>query len=674
MSIAILIGDPPADSALEDHLRALGFTPRRLEAGAAGHAARAARALEGALTEVPADVPVAVVDADFVGHRHALRLALTDPRFPAAAVPGALLVRPTGRAALAAAPGEIAGARPGDSRLLAPDTPLPDLLAARLEEAGTTVHRPALGTLVAAVPRTTGERAAAREREADVDDERVRLDSAVKSRDGFFTTFAISPWSRYLARWCARRGLTPNQVTTASLAVALIAAGCAATGTRGGFVAAGALLLFSFALDCADGQLARYTLAYSTLGAWLDATFDRVKEYAFYAGLAIGAVRAGDDGTIWALALGAMVLQTCRHIVDFAFTESTAPPTPASGTGAGTGGEPAGPAGRAAALSGRLDRVGWTIWLRRMIILPIGERWALIAVLTALTTPRTTLVVLLIAGGFAACYTTAGRLLRSLRPRTAGPAAARALGILTDTGPLAGAVARLTAGRRRPGGFAAPLWALAAVLLAPAALLLPGVAGAVWTPLLALGYAVCAGLAVAAPATGRLDWLLPPLFRLGEYGTVLVLAVHASGADDGWVNATLPAAFCLVAVTAYHHYDTVYRLRGGAGAPPRRLVLAMGGHEGRVLLVVAASALWAAGGTGLTVTLVIAAGALAVVVPAESVRFWTSSSAPAVHDEVDAPADPTADPTGSRADTPTDDPANRRENGPGGTRENGVPA
>ncbi|MCE7081071.1 DUF5941 domain-containing protein [Streptomyces sp. ST2-7A] len=666
MSIAILIGDPPAGSALEDHLRALGFTPRPVEAGAAGHASRAARAVERELAGVPAGTPVAVVDADLVGHRHALRLALTDPRFPAAAVPGVLLVRPGARAALADGLEAIAGARPGDTRLLDPDTPLPDLLATRAEESGTAVHRPALGTLVAAVSRTAAERAAAEEGIVAVDDERVRLDSAVKSRDGFFTTFAISPWSRYLARWCARRGLTPNQVTTASLAVALIAAGCAATGTRGGFVAAGALLLFSFALDCADGQLARYTLAYSTLGAWLDATFDRVKEYAFYAGLAIGAVRAGDDGTIWTLALGAMVLQTCRHIVDFAFTESTAPPpagTPPGGTAPATDADAA---GRAAALSGRLDRVGWTIWLRRMIILPIGERWALIALLTALTTPRVTLVVLLVAGGFAACYTTAGRVLRSLRPRTVTPEAARALEILTDSGPLADGVARLGAGHRRPGGFAAPLWALAAVLLAPGALLLPGVAGAVWTPLLALGYAVCAGLAVAAPPTGRLDWLLPPLFRLGEYGTVLVLAAHARGGDDGWVNATLPAAFCLVAVTAYHHYDTVYRLRGGAGAPPRRLVLALGGHEGRVLLVVAASALWAAGGAGLTLTLAIAAAALAVVVPAESVRFWTSSSAPAVHDD--------ADPTDPRTDTPTDDTAGRRDNGPDGTRENGVPA
>ena len=62
-------------------------------------------------------------------------------------------------------------------------------------------------------------------RERAVDDEAVRLRSAVKARDGFFTTYCISPYSRYLARWCARRGLTPNQVTTASLVTALMMIG-----------------------------------------------------------------------------------------------------------------------------------------------------------------------------------------------------------------------------------------------------------------------------------------------------------------------------------------------------------------------------------------------------------------------------------------------------------------
>ena len=47
-----------------------------------------------------------------------------------------------------------------------------------------------------------------------VDEDRVLLDSAVKAIDGFFTTFFVSPYSKYIARWAARRGLTPNQVTT----------------------------------------------------------------------------------------------------------------------------------------------------------------------------------------------------------------------------------------------------------------------------------------------------------------------------------------------------------------------------------------------------------------------------------------------------------------------------
>ncbi|WP_309056986.1 CDP-alcohol phosphatidyltransferase family protein, partial [Streptomyces sp.] len=263
-------------------------------------------------------------------------------------------------------------------------------MADALDADGVPVHRPQLGTLVATVPTDAAARHEARAAVAAVDDEAVRLRSAVKAHDGFFTTFFVSPYSRYIARWCARRGLTPNQVTTASLLTALVAAGCAATGTRGGYVAAGVLLIVSFVLDCTDGQLARYALKYSTMGAWLDATFDRAKEYAFYAGLALGAARDGDD--VWALALGAMVLMTCRHVVDFSFNEANAASTGAA-------------AKTSLALSSRLDGVGWTVWARRMIILPIGERWAMIAVLTALTSPRVVFWALIAGCAFGACYT-----------------------------------------------------------------------------------------------------------------------------------------------------------------------------------------------------------------------------------------------------------------------------
>ncbi|MFG3296321.1 DUF5941 domain-containing protein [Streptomyces sp. NPDC048179] len=584
MSTAIVTGQPVPGSSLESDLRALGFEVLT---------ASDATDTGNLLAAVPADRRVAVVDARFVGHLHALRLGLTDPRFPLAAIPGAVTAQPAGRQALSRALTREAAA--GGSTDLAVDGLVTALDA--------DVHRPELGSLVAAVPADPQARNEARQAVAAVDDEAVRLKSAVKSRDGFFTTFFISPYSRYVARWCARRGLTPNQVTTASLLTALIAAGCAATGTRIGFVAAGALLICSFVLDCTDGQLARYSLQYSTLGAWLDATFDRAKEYAYYAGLALGAARGGDD--VWALALGAMILQTCRHVVDFSFNEANHDATANTSP--------------TAALSDRLDSVGWTVWVRRMIVLPIGERWALIAVLTAATTPRITFYVLLVGCALAATYTTAGRVLRSLtRKAQRTDRAAQALADLADNGPLAGLVSRT---RRAPLGSPL-LLALCGVAVLTASLF----SGVTWAPVAgAFVYAVASGRALAAPLKGALDWLVPPLFRAAEYGTVLVLASKAG------VNGALPAAFGLVAAVAYHHYDTVYRIRGNAGAPPAWLVRAIGGQEGRTLLVtVVAAALTA---TQFKVALTVLAVLVAGLVLVESIRFWVSAGAPAVHDE-----------------------------------------
>ncbi|MCB5906053.1 DUF5941 domain-containing protein [Streptomyces pinistramenti] len=600
MSTAILTGPPVAGSPLEGDLRALGFDVRT-----ADDPLTAAELIAA----VPAQERVAVVDPRFVGHRHTLRLALTDPRFPAAAVPGALTAQPEARAALTHAATKIpVGA--GTAHLT---DVLTGTLTDALERADVGLQRIELGSLVAAVPLTPAQREDAQEAVAAVDGEAVRLRTAVKSRDGFFTTHCISPYSRYLARWCARRGLTPNQVTTASLLTALIAAGCAATGSRGGFIAAGVLLLFSFVLDCTDGQLARYSLQYSTMGAWLDATFDRAKEYAYYAGLALGAARGGDD--VWALALGAMVLQTCRHIVDFSFNEAIHVEGGASANTSPT-----------AALSDKLDSVGWTIWARRMIVLPIGERWAMIAVLTALTTPRIVFYALLIGCALAACYTTAGRVLRSLTRRARRTdRAAQALADLADSGPLAELIAGTMRGRSRAGSFLAPAMAFlsAAVLLVcvifeddPASWLTVGVAACA---------ALLSGVAVARPLKGVLDWLVPPFFRVAEYTTILVLAARAD------VPGALPAAFGLVAAVAYHHYDVVYRIRGGSGAPPRWLVRAAGGSEGRILVVTVLAALLSP--SGFTIALTALAVAVALLVLAESIGFWVSSGAPAVHDE-----------------------------------------
>lgn len=119
---------------------------------------------------------------------------------------------------------------------------------------------------------------------------------------------------------------------------------------------------------------------------------------------------------------------------------------------------------------------------------------------------------------------------------------------------------------------------------------------------------------------------MPPVFRAAEYCTVLILAARSD------IDGALPAAFGLVSAVAYHHYDTVYRIRGGTGAPPQWLVRTIGGHEGRTLVVaVLAAAL--TGASGFTTALTVLAVAVTVIVLVESIRFWVSSGAPAVHDE-----------------------------------------
>jgi hypothetical protein len=260
-----------------------------------------------------------------------------------------------------------------------------------------------------------------------------------------------------------------------------------------------------------------------------------------------------------------------------------------------------------------------------MIVLPIGERWAMIAVLTAVTTPRIVFYALLVGCALAALYTTAGRVLRSLTRRARRTdRAAQALADLADSGPIAQAVA--ARGPRLKGAWTAPVVAFtgAAALVATA---LTQPFGSRQVIIAALFYAVLSGIAVARPLKGALDWLVPPVFRAAEYGTILILAARSE------VNGALPAAFGLVSAVAYHHYDTVYRIRGGTGAPPQWLVRTIGGHEGRTLVAVVLATLLATQYTDLTLALTAFAVAVALVVLVESTRFWVSSGAPAVHDE-----------------------------------------
>ncbi|MFC4531533.1 CDP-alcohol phosphatidyltransferase family protein [Sphaerisporangium dianthi] len=341
------------------------------------------------------------------------------------------------------------------------DTEVTELLLAGLVRVGVTVRAVPLGRLHCA--RVTGQKDAdaAIARLAEVDEDRARLAAAVKSDDGFVATFLVSSWSRHVVRAAARLGLTPNAVTGLSVGLAGLAAVAFSAGQRRAQLAGAVLLYLSFVLDCVDGQLARYTRAFSPLGAWLDATFDRVKEYVVYVGLAVGYAGGVDGGVtgpggVWALAVAAMLVQAIRHMIDFSYAGARAeaagvdliwerpghaasldlkvplrrdPPgapfaatagrtATAAGAATMTGANPVvrrrGTGGLVVRLSARLDRNTASRWLKKIIILPIGERMMLIAVTAGLFNARVTFLALLAWGGLAALYTLTGRIARSL--------------------------------------------------------------------------------------------------------------------------------------------------------------------------------------------------------------------------------------------------------------------
>ena len=107
------------------------------------------------------------------------------------------------------------------------------------------------------------------------------------------------PLGRRLAALAHVAGATPDQVTAASAAVT--AAGIAAialapVGARWWGLVVAALLVLGYALDAADGQLARLRGGGSLAGEWLDHVVDAAKIATLHLAVAVWAWRDGQDG------------------------------------------------------------------------------------------------------------------------------------------------------------------------------------------------------------------------------------------------------------------------------------------------------------------------------------------------------------------------------------------
>ena len=354
-----------------------------------------------------------------------------------------------------------------------------------------------------------------RDRVAVVD--RARLVGSARVRDGFYSTFVVRRLSRHLTYLALRLGLRPNEVTVISMALGIGAALLFARGDWGTTVIAALLLQVSLMVDCVDGEVARYTGRFTPVGAWLDGVGDRVKEYSVYAGLA-----AGYD--VWAMAAAMLVVQVFRHHVDFGFAaepHAAAGPTTALPTTLAVDGAMLGR--RAVALSESTSARPALMWAKRVVIMPIGERWLVISVASVIGGGRLVFWVLLVSCSVALLYTTTGRVLRALA-RSRSPLDPHQLSVMT-------------------------------ALLPPPLEELP-----------------------AALTRQRLGGIVPAKVRAGELAAVLAVAAHQHA-------ALLPLAYALAAVIAVDGYDVVYRLRQAQDEPATWRKVALLGALPRLAVV-----------------------------------------------------------------------------------------
>lgn len=141
----------------------------------------------------------------------------------------------------------------------------------------------------------------------------TQLQSAAKPNYGApaYSRWVNRPWGRRLAALAYTAGLTPNQVT-----------GLSAIASLGGVLLIGwprpsvpvavlitFLLLLGYALDSADGQLARLTSTSSPAGEWLDHMVDTAKPVLVHGAVLVSWLRFGDtDSWWWALVPLAFIL------------------------------------------------------------------------------------------------------------------------------------------------------------------------------------------------------------------------------------------------------------------------------------------------------------------------------------------------------------------------------
>ncbi|MFC7327487.1 hypothetical protein [Marinactinospora rubrisoli] len=144
---------------------------------------------------------------------------------------------------------------------------------------------------------------------------------------GVLAARALRPVSRPVARWAARSSVSLSALGRVALLLGVLAAlWFTEGGPRGALV--GSLLLGAVLLT--DAVAAELDVRRTALDVWLAALLARLREYAVYAGLAVGGTAAGVPG-VWPWAAGALVAHAMLDTVRAARAARPGPRDPAAG-------------------------------------------------------------------------------------------------------------------------------------------------------------------------------------------------------------------------------------------------------------------------------------------------------------------------------------------------------
>ena len=109
-------------------------------------------------------------------------------------------------------------------------------------------------------------------------DKLTQLWATKTKNDEWWSSFVTAPLGIAANSWAVDiPAITPNRITAASFAVAVIATLCILIGGSGWFIAAAILIHLSHILDCMDGQMARYRKVSSPVGSYFDRLTDQVQ-------------------------------------------------------------------------------------------------------------------------------------------------------------------------------------------------------------------------------------------------------------------------------------------------------------------------------------------------------------------------------------------------------------